>query len=91
MPDTEISKRSRKSKAAFVAKAPVLNMPQKEKPARFKLVTDTSCQGLGKMTWENVYNFIEKEKPRVIVPKGTVLGEEDLDFDSENHLSALEN
>ena len=72
MPDTEMSKRSRKSKATFVAKAPVLNMSPKEKPARLKLVTDTSCQGLGKMTWENVYNLLEKEKTRVVVPKATI-------------------
>ena len=86
-----MSKRSRKSKAAFVAKTPVLTMPPKEKPVRFKLVTDTSCQGLGKMTWENVYNLIEKEKPRVIVPKAIVPNEEDSDSNSETQLSALAN
>ena len=89
--DTEMSKRSRKSKAAFIAKAPVLNMPPKEKPTRLKLVTDTSCQGLGKMTWENVYNFLEKEKPRVIIPKATIPDEEDSDLDSETQLSTLAN
>ena len=76
---------------AFVTKALVLNMPPKEKPARFKLVTDTSCQGLGKMTLENVYNLLEKEKHRVIVPKETVPDEEYSDSDSETQLSALEN
>ena len=63
-------------------------MSPKEKPTRLKLVTDTSYQGLGKMTWENVYNLIEKEKPRVIVHKATVPNEEDSDSDSETQLSA---
>ena len=43
------------------------------------------------MTWENVYNLIEKEKPRVIVPKATVPNEEDSESDSETQLSALAN
>ena len=55
-----MSKRFRKSKATVAAKAPMVIMPPKEKPAKLKLVTNTSCQGLGKMTWESVYNLLEK-------------------------------
>ena len=59
-----MSKRFRKLKVAITAKALVFTMLPKEKPAKLKLVIDTSCQGLGKMTWENVYNLLEKENPK---------------------------
>ena len=86
-----MSKRSRKTKNSLVAKAPALNMLSKEKPTKFKLVTDTSCQGLQKMTWEDVYNLLEKEKPRVIVPKATIPDAKDSDSELETQYSALEN
>ena len=91
LPDTEMSKRCKKSKAAIAAKAPMFTMPPKEKPTKLKLVTDTSCQGLGKMTWENVYNLLEKENPKVVEAKAIVPDEDDSDSDSENLLSALAN
>ena len=86
-----MSKRFRKSKTTIAGKAPVITMPPKEKPVKLKLVTDTSCQGLGKMTWENVYNILEKENPRVVEAKATVPEEVDSDFDFESHLRSLEN
>ena len=66
-------------------------MVPKEKPARIKLVTETSCQGLGKISWEAVYNLIEREKPKVIEVKATVPDEEDSNSDSESPLKELAN
>lgn len=60
----------------------------------FKLAhqrTDTSCQGLRKLSQEEVYNLIERENPKVIVAKATVPDEEDSEFDSETSLQALAN
>ena len=86
-----MSKRFRKLKATIAAKALVFTMPPKEKPAKLKLVTDTSCQGLGKMTWENVYNLLEKENPKVVETKAIVRDEANSESNSENLLGALAN
>ena len=86
-----MSKRSRKAKATVATKTPIFTMVPKEKPARIKLVTDTSCQGLGKLSWEEVYNLIEREKPKVIVAKAIVPDENDSDSDSKTSLQALAN
>ena len=86
-----MSKRSRKAKVVATAKAHVFTMAPKEKPAKIKLVIDTSCQGLGKLSWEEVYNLIEREKPKVTVPKEIVLDEDDSESDSETSLQALAN
>ena len=66
-------------------------MVPKEKLAKTKLVTDTSCQGLGKISWEDVYNLIEKENPKVTVVKEIVPEEEGSDSDSETPLKVLAN
>ena len=66
-------------------------MAPKEKLAKIKLVIDTSCQGLGKLSWEEVYNLIEREKPKVTVPKEIVLDEDDSESDLETSLQALVN
>ena len=80
-----MSKRSKKAKITAITIVP------KEKPTKIKLVTDTSCQGLGKMSWEDVYNLIEKENPKFTEVKATVPNEEDSDSDSETPLKALAN
>ena len=69
----------------------MFTMVPKEKPARIKLVTDTSCQGLGKISWEEVYNLIERENPKVTMAKATVPDKNDSDSDSETSLQALAN
>ena len=43
------------------------------------------------MTWEDVYNLIEKENPKVIEEKMTVPDEDDSDSDSETPLKSLAN
>ena len=83
LPDNEMSKRCRKEKADVAAKNPIFTMVPKEKPSRVKLVTDTSCQGLGKISWEEVYNLIERENPKVTVAKVTVLDEDDSESDQK--------
>ena len=84
-------KRFRKYKATVAAKSPMITMPPKGKPAKLKLVTDTSCQGLGKMSWENVYKLLEKENPRFVEAKATVPDEADSNSDSESPLGSLAN
>ena len=91
LPDNEISKISRKEKATVAAKTLVFTMVPKAKPAKINLVTDTSCQGLGKLSWEEVYNLIERENPKVTEVKAIVPDEEDSDSDFETPLKALAN
>ena len=40
------------------------------------LVTDTTCLGLGKNSWEGVYNLLEVEYP-------TIISEEEPEADSD--------
>ena len=46
----KMSKKSRK------VKVPVI---PKDQPVKLVLVTDTTCLGLGKTSWEGVYNLLE--------------------------------
>ena len=50
----EMSKRARRGKTAVPVKFVETPAVSKEKPTKLRLVTDTSCQGLGNMTWEGV-------------------------------------
>ena len=70
-------------KAACAAKFVEIPTVSKERLVKLKLVTDTSCQGLGKMTWEGVYNLIESENPKVTTAKLSVSDEDNSDCDSE--------
>ena len=62
-----MSKRARRTKTVVPVKFVETPTVSKEKPTKLRLVTDTSCQGLGRMTWEGVYNLLEKENPKVTV------------------------
>ena len=45
-------KKSKKPKAPVIAK---------EEPVKKALTTDTTCLGLGKASWESIYNLLEAE------------------------------
>ena len=55
-----MSKRGRRNKTALPVKFVETPTVSKENPIKLRLVTDTSCQGLGKMTWDAVYNLLER-------------------------------
>ena len=78
-----MSKRARRAKTVVPVKFVETPTVSKEKPTKLRLVTDTSCQGLGRMTGEGVYNLLEKENPKVTVEKASVPDEDSLDSDSE--------
>ena len=61
---------SKKSKRAKVPVVP------KYQPAKLVLVINTTCLGLGKTSWEGVYNLLEVEDPNII-------SEEELEADSD--------
>ena len=71
-----MSKKFKNARTIIATKTIVTPTVPKEKPAKIKLVTDTACQGVGKLSWEEVYNFLEKEDPTVTEVKVTVLDEE---------------
>ena len=89
--NTEMSKRARRTKTAVPVKFFETPTVSKENPTKLRLVTDTSCQGLGRMTWEGVYNLLEKENPKVTVEKASVPDEDSSDSDSEITEKSLEN
>ena len=60
-----MSKKLKKSRTVAALKIAATTTMPKEKPAKIKLVIDTTCQGLGKLSWEEVYNLLEKEDPIV--------------------------
>ena len=72
-----MSKKSRKAKVPVVPK---------DQPAKLVLVTDTTCLGLGKTSWEGVYNLLEAEDPTIILEEEL---EADLDKKSESTLKEL--
>ena len=47
-------KRARRAKTVVPVKFVENPTVSKENPTKLRLVTDTSCQGLGRMTWEGV-------------------------------------
>ena len=89
--DEKMSEKFKKEITSVAANTVVTPTVPKEKPAKIKLVTDTACQGLGKLSWEDVYNFLEAEKPTITEVKVTVPDEEDSDSNSETSLKALAN
>lgn len=58
------------------SKRPKVPIIPKEKPAKLVLVTDTTCLGLGKTSWEGVYNLLEVGDP-------TIISEEEPEVDSD--------
>ena len=76
-----MSKKIKKEITTTAANTVATSTVPKEKPAKIKLVTDTACQGLGKISWEEVYNMLEAENPTITEVKATVL-DEDSDSDS---------
>ena len=86
-----MSKRARRTKTTVPVKFVETPTVSKEKLAKLRLVTDTSCQGLGRMTWEGVYNLLEKENPKVTVEKALVPDEDSSDSDFEITEKSLAN
>ena len=78
-----MTKRLRRSKTTVPVKFVETPTFSKEKTTKLRLVTDTSCQGLGRMTWEGVYNLLEKENPKVTVEKASIPDQDSSDSDSE--------
>ena len=89
--DVEMSKRGRRNKTVLPVKFAETPTVSKEKPVKLRLVTDTSCQGLGKMTWDTVYNLLEKLDPKVTVEKASVPDEDSSDSDSDINERTLAN
>ena len=58
-----MSKKLKKSK---------INTIPKEKSAKVKLITDTTCLGLRKISWEEVYNLLEDKNSTMTKEKVTV-------------------
>lgn len=52
-----MSKKSRKAKAPITVE---------EGQAKLVLISDTTCQGLGKISWEGIYALLEAENPTKI-------------------------
>ena len=45
-----------------------------EGPAKLVLIADTTCQGLGKISWEGIYALLEAENPTKIEEEATADG-----------------
>ncbi len=58
----------------------------KDEPAKLVLVADTTCLGLGKTSWEGIYNLLETKDPTEIEKEG---GMTDSSDKSENTLKDL--
>ena len=81
--NVEMLKRARRAKTVVPVKFVETPTVSKEKPKKLRLVTDTSCQRLRRMTWEGVYNLLEKENPKVTVEKASVPDEDSSNSDSK--------
>ena len=86
-----MSKRGRRNKTVLPVKFAETPTVSKEKPAKLRLVTDTSCQGIGKMTWDTVYNLLEKEGPKVTVEMASVPDQDSSDSNSDINDRTLAN
>lgn len=53
----EMSKKSKKVKILVLTK---------EEPVKKVLIGDTTCTGLGKASWESIYNLLEAKDPEEI-------------------------
>lgn len=60
-----MSKKARKTKAALIVE---------EGQGKLVLISDTTCQGFGKISWEGIYALLENENPKEIEEEGTTYG-----------------
>ena len=65
-----MSKKFKKARTTVVTNTADTPTIPEEKPAKIKLVTDTACQGLGKLPREDVYSLLEAEKTYCYSGKG---------------------
>lgn len=63
----------KKSKKTAIASAlPATGQPMAELGTKIKgLISDTTCLGLGKTTWQSTYNLIKAEEPKVTIVQVT--------------------
>ena len=63
----------KKSKKTAIASAsPAIGQPIADSGIKKKgLISDTTCLGLGRTTWQSTYNLIEAEEPKVTVVQAT--------------------
>ena len=59
----KMGKKVKKAKAPVVVKEP--------EPINKWLISDTTCLGLGKSSWESIYNLIEVEEPEEMEEEAT--------------------
>lgn len=62
---SKMSKKYRKSKAPIVVE---------ESPTKLVVILDTTCLGLGKISWEGIYTLLEAEDPMEIEEEATTDG-----------------
>ncbi len=48
-------------------------------PEKIVLISDTTCQDCGKISWEGIYDMLEMEKPKVTEGHATVDGPTELE------------
>ena len=70
---TESSRMGKKSKKTAIAPtSPATGQPIADQGTKEKgLISDTTCLGLNRTTWQSTYNLIEAEEPKVIVVQAT--------------------
>lgn len=73
-----MSKRNQKEKAPLIIE---------EGQGKMALISDTTCLGFGKTSWEGIYTLLENEDPKEIEEKATTDGTDR----SENMLNDLAN
>ena len=56
-------------KKVKIAKAPVV--VKEPEPNKKGLISDTTCLGLGKSSWESIYNLLEAEEPEELKVEAT--------------------
>ena len=61
----KMTNKSKKPKAPIIAK---------EEPTKKVLTSDTTCFGLGKASWESIYNLLEAEDPEELEVEATADG-----------------
>ena len=65
-----MGKKSKKTAIAFTSPATgqlIVDLGTKKKG----LISDTTCLGLGKTTWQSTYNLIEAEEPEMIAVRAS--------------------
>lgn len=66
-----MGKKSKETTGASIAPAtgPTVTDPSNKKKG---LISDTTCSGLGRTTWQSTYNLIEVEEPKLTMVQATV-------------------